>query len=66
VQCHAAQPSQPGFASAPAGMMMDSEDKTQVLAQQIKQVVASGYMPLGNMTQMTDEERALIAAWNGN
>ncbi|PSJ44073.1 hypothetical protein C7H85_15085 [Zobellella endophytica] len=66
VQCHAAQPSQPGFASAPSGMMMDSEEQTRVLAQQIKQVVASGYMPLGNMTQMTDEERALIAAWNGN
>ncbi|WP_445400541.1 urate hydroxylase PuuD [Zobellella sp. An-6] len=66
VQCHAAQPTQPGFASAPAGMMLETEQQTQILANQVKQVVASGYMPLGNMTQMTDEERALIAAWSGN
>lgn len=66
VQCHAAQPTQPGFASAPAGMMLETEQQIQILANQVKQVVASGYMPLGNMTQMTDEERAMIAAWSGN
>ncbi|MBL1375941.1 urate hydroxylase PuuD [Zobellella iuensis] len=66
VQCHAAQPTQAGFPSAPAGMMLETEQQTRHLARQIKQVVANGYMPLANLTQMTDEERALIAAWSGN
>jgi uncharacterized membrane protein len=30
----------------------------------IKQVTGSGYMPLANITQMTDEEREFIANWN--
>jgi uncharacterized membrane protein len=63
VQCHAATPSQAGFASAPLGIRLDSTDQTTLHAAQIKQAVASRYMPLGNMTQMTDAERAAIAAW---
>lgn len=29
----------------------------------IKETVTSGYMPLGNLTGMTDEERNLILVW---
>ena len=29
----------------------------------IKETVGSGYMPLGNLTSMTDEERKLILVW---
>ncbi|MGO1247913.1 MAG: urate hydroxylase PuuD [Oceanisphaera sp.] len=65
VQCHAAEPTHPSFAAAPAGIMLDSQKQIQLQAGSIQQVVASKYMPLGNLTQMTDEERALIAAWNG-
>jgi uncharacterized membrane protein len=64
VQCHAARPSQPGFASAPLGIMLDTPAQVQQHAEQIKQVVGSGYMPLGNITHMTDAERAVIARWN--
>ncbi|MGC3874065.1 urate hydroxylase PuuD [Halomonas sp. GXIMD04776] len=63
VQCHAKQPSHAGFAAAPAGIILDSERHTTIQAQMVKQVVASGYMPLGNITKITDEERAAIAAW---
>ncbi|HLU18452.1 MAG TPA: urate hydroxylase PuuD [Pusillimonas sp.] len=65
VQCHAAKPTQPGFAAAPAGMALETEQ--QVLAQPdlIKQVIANNYMPLGNLTKMTPEERNAIAAWPG-
>ena len=45
--------------------MLDTNEQTLQHAEQIKQVVASKYMPLANLTQMTDEERAVIAAWNG-
>ncbi len=64
VQCHAAQPSQPGFASAPAGLALETEQQLLANPALIKQVVASNYMPLANLTHMTDEERLLIAQWS--
>ncbi|MDR5903850.1 urate hydroxylase PuuD [Franzmannia qiaohouensis] len=63
VQCHARSPSHASFSSAPAGVAYDSEEQIRRQMSQIKQVVESGYMPLGNMTNMTDEEREAIAAW---
>ena len=66
VQCHAVKPNADfGFTAAPAGMLLDTIDNTVLHAEQVKTVVHSKYMPLGNMTQMTDEERAAIAAWSG-
>jgi uncharacterized membrane protein len=65
IECHSAKPSQPGFASAPAGILLETEQEALAHAALIKQVVASGYMPLGNMTKMTDAERERIAAWPG-
>ncbi|MAK56014.1 MAG: hypothetical protein CML17_09260 [Pusillimonas sp.] len=64
VQCHAAQPTQAGFASAPAGMALETEQQIMANPALIKQVTASGYMPLANITQMTDAEREFIANWN--
>lgn len=61
--CHAQSPSYPGFSAAPAGLLLDSEAQIDLLAPKIKEVVASRYMPLGNVTEMTDEERAVIAQW---
>jgi uncharacterized membrane protein len=64
VSCHAAHPSQPGFASAPAGVMLDNADAIRQHSAQIyKQAVQLKAMPLANMTNMTDQERALIGAW---
>ncbi|MGC8120993.1 urate hydroxylase PuuD [Marinobacter sp. VGCF2001] len=64
VSCHAAKPTHPGFNAPPAGVMLDSSDRISQLAPRIREVVASRYMPLGNITGMTDEERALIANWH--
>lgn len=61
--CHAQSPSYPGFSAAPAGLLLDSEAQIDLLAPKIKDVVASRYMPPGNVTKMTDEERAVIAQW---
>lgn len=63
VACHSRQPTQPGFAAPPAGVTYDSWDQILLQKPQIQQVVSSRYMPLGNMTGMTDEEREEIAAW---
>ncbi len=62
--CHAAHPKQPGFAAAPAGVLLDSKQHIRANAQRAyEQAVASHAMPLGNVTGMTDRERALIGAW---
>jgi uncharacterized membrane protein len=62
--CHSAQPSSPMFSAAPAGLMLDTPQQIQQQAAKIQaQAVASQIMPLGNITQMTQEERDLIGAW---
>ncbi|AXA92212.1 urate hydroxylase PuuD [Massilia sp. YMA4] len=64
LSCHAAKPTQPGFATAPAGVMFDTPEQIRQRAAQIhKQVVELKAMPIGNLTNMTDAERAQIAAW---
>jgi uncharacterized membrane protein len=64
VACHSAHPSQPGFATAPAGVMLDTPDQIRQRAAQIqKQVVELKAMPIANLTNMTDAERAQVAAW---
>lgn len=62
VACHSAQPSLVG--SAPAGVMFDTHEQIEQNAQRIyQQAVQLKSMPLGNVTHMTDDERAKLAAW---
>ncbi len=61
--CHATSPTQAGFSSPPAGVVLTSPEQIRARAADIKRVVASRSMPLGNVTGMTDEERALVVAW---
>jgi uncharacterized membrane protein len=62
--CHAAQPTQPGIAVAPKGILLDSDAQIRAQAALIvQQSVTTKVMPPGNLTHMTDDERALIARW---
>jgi len=61
--CHASKPTQAGFAAAPFGLLLETEDQLRNSAANIARVVATGYMPIGNLTQMTDAERGLVAQW---
>jgi uncharacterized membrane protein len=62
--CHAARPTQAGFSAPPKGFLLDSPEKIVAQAARIKQTaVDSSYMPLGNLTGMTSEERALLGQW---
>ena len=62
--CHAKVPAFEGFASAPLGVELDSPQKLIQHAERIYQtVVITRVMPLGNLTQMTDTERHLLARW---
>jgi uncharacterized membrane protein len=64
VACHASHPSQPGFATAPAGVLLDNPHAISQNAGRIyQQAVQLKAMPLANLTNMTDAERAQLAAW---
>jgi uncharacterized membrane protein len=61
-QCHAAHPTMVG--SAPAGVLLDSADAIALNAPRIyQQAVQLKAMPLGNVTHITDEERAKLGQW---
>ena len=62
--CHSAMPTQEGFDQPPLGMVMDTPKQIKFKAASIYQrTVLLKTMPIGNITGMTDEERALVAAW---
>ena len=62
--CHAARPTQPGIAVPPKGIMFETEAQMRSQAALIlQQSVATRVMPPGNLTRMTEDERALIARW---
>jgi len=62
--CHAETPAQPGFSVAPKGLLLETASQIAANAQKINdQAVVTRAMPIGNLTQMTDTERAILAAW---
>jgi uncharacterized membrane protein len=64
VACHADHPTQPGFATAPAGIVLNSPEAIRQNAAKIyQQAVQLKAMPLANLTNMTDAERGQLKAW---
>ena len=64
VSCHASEPSSAIFAVAPNGFMLDTKEQIIKHKNQIyQQAVISKAMPLGNTTNMTDEERDKLRVW---
>lgn len=62
--CHAAHPRRTDFAAAPEGVLLDTPEHIAANAQRIyAQAVASHAMPIGNVTRITDDERAMLGAW---
>jgi len=62
--CHSTHPTQAGFTTAPQGVLLDTPASIAANAQRIQtQAVATHAMPLGNVTGMTDAERATLGAW---
>ena len=62
--CHSDKPTQPGFATAPAGVMLHTPELLRQHAARVyQQTVQLKSMPMGNLTNMTDEERSLVAQW---
>lgn len=64
LSCHASKPTQPGFNAAPAGIIL--EEPAQWIAHRdriMQAAVSTRYMPLGNITGMTEEERGELGQW---
>jgi uncharacterized membrane protein len=64
INCHSPTPTFTGIAQPPAGVVLTAPDAIVQNAQRVyQQVVVTRIMPLGNVTQMTEQERAVVAAW---
>jgi len=63
VACHASKPTQPGFVEAPLGIVLESSQQIVDRAERIAFTVQTRYMPIGNLTGMTETERATVASW---
>jgi uncharacterized membrane protein len=63
VPCHAAKPTHPAFTAAPNGILLDTPERLRATLVLTEQQLRSRAMPLGNLTAMTEEERAAVLAW---
>lgn len=62
--CHAAKPTQEGFLAPPKGLLLETPSQIHAMAAAINQQAAtSRVMPPGNLTNITDAERRVIARW---
>ena len=62
--CHAAQPTQEGFAAPPKGVILQTKQEIHDRAAMVNQQVwVTRVMPPGNLTEITEAERRLIARW---
>jgi uncharacterized membrane protein len=64
--CHAARPTQAGFSAAPNGVLLETLDQLLVHLTQVQQQLSAHAMPLGNLTAMTEDERATVLMWIGH
>src|SRR5262249_32033881 len=64
--CHATKPTQEGIAAPPKGVVLETPSQIRTMAAAInQQAVVTRVMPPGNMTQITEAERRMIARWFG-
>jgi uncharacterized membrane protein len=61
--CHARVPTQAGFNAPPNGLVFESLNQVHAQAAEVIQQLSTRSMPLGNLTGMTDEERAELTRW---
>ena len=66
VPCHSKNPTQAGFSAPPNGIVLETLDELRSHLPEIQKQVALRTMPLGNLTRMTEEERAKVLMWIGH
>jgi uncharacterized membrane protein len=66
VPCHAKNPTEPGFSAPPNGVMLETMGQIMARLPEVTQQLKLRTMPLGNITEMTDEERETLLMWIGH
>jgi uncharacterized membrane protein len=66
VPCHASRPTQAGFNAPPNGVVLETLEELRAHLPEVQKQLALRTMPLGNLTHMTDEERATVLMWIGH
>jgi len=66
VPCHSVAPTQPGFAAPPNGLVFQRLDQLAAHLPEVQQQLNMHTMPLGNLTMMTEDERAVLLTWIGH
>ncbi|HSE13050.1 MAG TPA: urate hydroxylase PuuD [Rudaea sp.] len=63
VACHAPTPAFAGLAAPPKGVLLDSPEHILAQTGPMQVQLSTHVMPLGNLTRMTEDERAEVIAW---
>jgi uncharacterized membrane protein len=63
VPCHSHSPTQPGFSAPPNGIVLSSAAQVRPHLADVQKQLTLRTMPLGNVTGMTDAERARLLQW---
>jgi uncharacterized membrane protein len=67
VPCHSTHPSSKfGFSAPPNGIVLETLDQLRAHLPEVQKQVSLHTMPLGNLTGMTEEERARVLMWIGH
>jgi uncharacterized membrane protein len=61
--CHSSTPTQPGIPAAPMGVELDTPQHIIDNASRTQPLLITRTMPPGNLTGMTEEERATVLSW---
>lgn len=61
--CHAAQPTFAGYTAPPGGLIFQTGQQLRQHRARVASSLQSGYMPLGNLTAITPEERAALLTY---
>ena len=61
--CHAAKPTHQSFRESPKNIILETTADLKKYAVIFAQTVQTRAMPLGNDTEMTDDERAILGRW---
>ncbi|MCB2384924.1 urate hydroxylase PuuD [Thalassolituus alkanivorans] len=62
-ECHAESPTSDMFKTPPAGIILESEAQLLQYKDRMLSALQTGYMPLANITAMTEDERAQLIVW---
>jgi uncharacterized membrane protein len=65
VPCHSRSPTQPGFNAPPNGIVLSSPEQVRRHLPEVQKQLTLRTMPLGNITGMTESERARLLQWIG-